>query len=241
MREGIILNGTYRIIKPIGVGGLGEVYLAYHENLRTYVVVKRVKDSHASLMNSRIEVDILKGLHHSYLPQVYDFLELPDGIFTVMEYIAGHDLKYYMDRNYQFSLNQLCLWFRQLCEVLKYLHSRSPQILHCDIKPGNIMINEEGEVCLIDFNISLDGENNKELVGLSSHYASPEQYQKAEYKRRGMTEERIRLEPTSDIYSLGTVFYQRYTTECTEGGLYSFKSIVKRHNNSHWVFGGGMQ
>lgn len=207
MREGIVLKGTYRIIKPIGAGGLGEVYLAYHENLRTYVVVKRVKDSHASLMNSRIEVDILKGLHHSYLPQVYDFLELPDGIFTVMEYISGHDLKYYMDRNYQFSLNQLCRWFRQLCEVLRYLHSRSPQILHCDIKPGNIMINEEGEVCLIDFNISLDGENNKELVGLSSYYASPEQYQKAEYKRRGMTEERIRLEPTSDIYSLGSVFY----------------------------------
>ena len=207
MREGMILNGTYRILHPIGAGGVGDVYLAYHENLRNYVVVKRIKDSHTSLMNSRIEVDILKGLHHSCLPQVYDFLELPDGIFTVMEYISGHDLKYYMDQGCQFSMEQICYWFRQLCEVLRYLHSRNPQILHCDIKPGNIMINEEGEVCLIDFNISLDGENNKELVGLSSFYASPEQFQKAEYKMRGMGEERIRLEPTSDIYSLGAVFY----------------------------------
>ena len=108
-----------------------------------------------------------------YLPQVYDFVQIGTDVFTVMDYIPGHDLKYYLDRGQQFDEKQILIWLNQLLEVLEYLHTRSPKIIHCDIKPANIMITEEGNVCLIDFNISLDGENNKELVGLSTQFASP--------------------------------------------------------------------
>lgn len=207
MKNGTILNKTYRILKPIGMGGLGEIYLGYHENLKKDVVIKKVKDHCTSLLNNRIEVDILKGLHHTYLPQVYDFIETEEGIFTVMDYISGHDLKYYMDHGYQFSEEQLIFWMKQLCQVLDYLHNKKPMIIHCDIKPANIMITDEGNVCLIDFNISLDGENNKDLVGLSSFFASPEQVKKAEYKQNYGSGDLVKMDERTDIYSVGAVFY----------------------------------
>ncbi|MBO5460398.1 MAG: protein kinase [Ruminococcus sp.] len=207
MENGTLLNNTYQILKPIGTGGLGVIYLGYHVNLQKYVVIKKVKEHCSSLMNNRIEVDILKSLHHTYLPQVYDFIEMDDGIFTVMDYISGHDLKYYIDAGYRFEEEQLIEWMKQLCEVLSYLHSRKPAIIHCDIKPGNIMITEEGNVCLIDFNISLDGENNKDLVGLSSMFASPEQIRKAEHKMRYGSGDQVKMDERTDLYSLGAVFY----------------------------------
>ena len=207
MNNGTILNNTYQIIKPIGSGGVGIIYLGYHLNLQKHVVIKKVKDHCSGLMNNRIEVDILKSLHHTYLPQVYDFLEIDDGIFTVMDYISGHDLMYYLESGYQFPEEQIVLWMKQLCEVLAYLHSRKPPIIHCDIKPGNIMITDEGNICLIDFNISLDGENNKDLVGLSGLYASPEQVKKAEYKMRYGSGDKVKMDQRTDIFSLGAVFY----------------------------------
>ena len=207
MNNGTILNNTYQIIKPIGSGGVGIIYLGYHLNLQKHVVIKKVKDHCSGLMNNRIEVDILKSLHHTYLPQVYDFLEIDDGIFTVMDYISGHDLMYYLESGYQFPEEQIVLWMKQLCEVLAYLRSRKPPIIHCDIKPGNIMITDEGNICLIDFNISLDGENNKDLVGLSGLYASPEQVKKAEYKMRYGSGDKVKMDQRTDIFSLGAVFY----------------------------------
>ena len=207
MNNGTILNNTYQIIKSIGSGGVGIIYLGYHLNLQKHVVIKKVKDHSSGLMNNRIEVDILKSLHHTYLPQVYDFLEIDDGIFTVMDYISGHDLMYYLESGYQFPEEQIVLWMKQLCEVLAYLHSRKPPIIHCDIKPGNIMITDEGNICLIDFNISLDGENNKDLVGLSGLYASPEQVKKAEYKMRYGSGDKVKIDQRTDIFSLGAVFY----------------------------------
>ena len=207
MNNGTILNNTYQILNPIGSGGVGVIYLGYHLNLKKYVVIKKVKDHCSGLMNNRIEVDILKSLHHTYLPQVYDFLEIDDGIFTVMDYISGHDLMYYLESGYQFSEEQIVFWMKQLCEVLSYLHNRKPPIIHCDIKPGNIMITDEGNICLIDFNISLDGENNKDLVGLSGLYASPEQVKKAEYKMRYGSGDKVKMDERTDLFSLGAVIY----------------------------------
>ena len=207
MQKGILLNNTYRLLKTLGMGGLGEIYLGYHENLQKYVVIKKVKDHCTGLVNNRIEVDILKSLHHTYLPQVYDFIENEEGIFTVMEYISGHDLKYYADTGCPYEEEQLIVWMKQLCEVLDYLHTRRPAIIHCDIKPGNIMITEDANICLIDFNISLDGENNKDLVGLSSAYASPEQVKKAEYKMHYGSGDAVKMDTRTDIYSVGAVFY----------------------------------
>ena len=210
LQNGDVIDGMYQIVREIGKGGTGVIYLGWHLRLRKQIVIKRIKENYTGRINVRGEADILKRLHHTYLPQVYDFLEADGGIYTVMDYIPGYDLQYYLDNQYQFPEQTVLLWLKQLCEVLEYLHTQDPPILHSDIKPGNIMITPEGNVCLIDFNISLDGTEGGKLQGLSPHYAAPEQYQAAMdilYSGGG----RFVPDPRMDIYSLGSVFYRMMT------------------------------
>ena len=206
IQKGDILGGMYQIISEIGQGGTGIIYLAYHLHLQKKVVVKKVKDHFAGQVNGRAEADILKRLHHSYLPQVYDFLIVENSIYTVMEYVEGQDLKHYLDQGYRFPEKVLVNWLIQLCEVLCYLHTQNPPILHSDIKPSNIMITTQGNVCLIDFNISLDGQGAEEIKGVSPWFAAPEQYQKAMDVINGR-KNTVVLDARMDIYSLGAVFY----------------------------------
>lgn len=204
---GEILDGTYQIIKNIGKGGTGVIYKAYHMRLKKYVVVKLLDTSRVSREKVRVEVDILKGLHHMYLPQVYDFLEVGQDVYTIMDYIEGRDLEHYLKDGYVFKEETLILWLKQLCEVLGYLHSQKPPIYHSDIKPGNIMVTPEGNICLIDFNISLGSGYQAGILGLSQWYAAPEQYEKAELFTKGLDSSRIVLDGRMDIYSLGATFY----------------------------------
>ena len=82
-------RGTYKIIRKLGEGGGGIVYLAYHSRLKKEVVLKQIKNSQKKDYNTRREVDILKGLNHTYLPQVYDFINIDGKSYIVMSYIPG--------------------------------------------------------------------------------------------------------------------------------------------------------
>lgn len=206
--ENMIINDTYQVVEEIGSGGMGVVYLAYHLHLLKYVVLKKIKNPYANISLLRNEVDILKTLHHPYLPQVYDFIEYEGNLYTVIDYIDGYDLNYYINNNWQFTESQLIKWLKQLCEVLSYLHSRNPQILHTDIKPGNIIITTGGDICLIDFGISL--YNTDVIKGLSEYYSSPEQYNNFYYLQYGEGTY-CQLDERTDIYSLGATFYHLMT------------------------------
>ena len=219
---GEVICGTYQIVREIGKGGVGIIYLAYHLNLQKYVVVKKIKENYVGVLEARAEVDILKSLHHNNLPQVYDFLQIGNEVYTVMEYIAGYDLKYYIDQGYQFDEATLWFWFLQLCEVLKYLHDR--KILHLDIKPANIMITAEGKVYLIDFNISLSGENDA-MTGISQFYASPEQFLKWQGTLFQTKNKDIVLDAGTDIYSLGITFYHMMTGHMPNADLTKFRAM----------------
>ena len=80
LRSGEIIGGMYQIIREIGKGGTGVIYLGYHLRLRKQIVIKKIKDNCAGRINVRAEADILKRLHHTYLPQVYDFLAVGTGV-----------------------------------------------------------------------------------------------------------------------------------------------------------------
>lgn len=200
-----ILDGRYQILREIGQGGTGVVFLAYHLRLKKYVVVKRIKDSVSWNMSARKEVDVLKNLHHPNLPQVYDFVEDGNSIYSVIDFVDGYDLSAYIQAGDRFPEQQLRFWFRQLTEVLVYLHGQNPAIIHCDIKPGNIMITPEGNAVLIDFNISLEGPQGN-LTGFSAPYASPEQIELARQVSYGWQPE-FSLDGRADIYSLAATFY----------------------------------
>ena len=210
IQQGTVLDGVYQIIQEIGQGGTGIIYLAEHLRLHKKVVVKKIKDHFVGQVNGRAEVDILKHLHHTYLPQVYDFLVVGNSVYTVMEYIEGKDLQYYLDHKYTFPEELVRKWLMELSEVLEYLHAQRPAILHSDIKPANIMITSTWDVCLIDFNISLDGETTKDVQGISPWYAAPEQYERAQHVLYGQNDN-IVLDERMDIYSLGATFYRVMT------------------------------
>lgn len=211
LKRGDILDHTYQIIEEIGEGGAGVVYLAYHLRLQKKVVVKKIKDRFVGRINERGEADLLKQLHHTYLPQVYDFLPIGQQVFTVIEYIEGMDLQKYLNEGVGFEERQILLWLRQLCEVLEYLHTQVPAIIHSDIKPSNIMVTPGGNICLIDFNISFGDDSRKGISGFSERYASPEQILKSRMFLDGDNYREIIVDGRSDIYSLGITMYHVLT------------------------------
>ena len=176
-----IIASTYEIIQQIGSGGGGVVYLAKHLRLNKQVVLKADKRKISTRPDLlRREVDVLKDLNHPYIPQVYDFFVEGDIVYTAMDYIDGESLDKPLKRRERFTQTQVIRWAIQLLEALEYLHSPThgtpPKgYVHSDIKPANIMLRTNGDICLIDFNISLAlGEEN--IIGASAGYASPEHY-----------------------------------------------------------------
>lgn len=174
-----VVAGIYEIQEKIGAGGGGVVYLGRHLRLKKTVVLKadkrRLSTSEESL---RREVDMLKGLSHTYIPQVYDFVQEDGVVYTVMDYIEGESLDKLLARKQLPSQAEVIRWACELLEALRYLHSQGAYgILHGDIKPANIMLRPNGDICLIDFNIALAlGEDGAVKVGFSRGYASPEHY-----------------------------------------------------------------
>lgn len=180
MEEGAVsvLGSDYENLTRMSTGGMGELFRAHKRGLDVDVVVKRVKAQFRGRINETREADILKNLRHQFLPRIYDIIYASDGyIYTVMDYIPGCNLQEYVERYGALSQKQSLKWLKQLCEVTAYLHQQKPPVIHCDIKPQNIMITPEGDICLIDFNTSLIFENPEmNALGATHGYAAPEQY-----------------------------------------------------------------
>lgn len=176
-----IIASTYEVLRKLGAGGGGNVYLVRHLRLDKQVVLKADKRQVTTSPELlRREVDVLKNLKHPNIPQVYDFFVEDDTVYTVMDYVEGESLDKALQRGEHFSQAQVIQWAIQLLQALAYLHSPThgdpPKgYLHSDIKPANIMRQPDGSICLIDFNIALAlGEEN--VIGCSAGYASPEHY-----------------------------------------------------------------
>lgn len=229
-----IIGSTYEIIGQLGAGGGGIVYLARHLRLNKQVVLKadrRKLTTNPELL--RREVDVLKDLKHPYIPQVYDFFSEGETVYTAMDYIDGVSLDKALKEHGRFPQPQVISWARQLLRALDYLHGPihgSPPrgYVHSDIKPANLMLRPNGDICLIDFNISLAlGEEG--AIGASAGYASPEHYgldfslyssltqtqadgtvamrDETETLTMPRVNRKIRPDVRSDIYSTGAALY----------------------------------
>lgn len=203
------LTDTYEIYEEIGAGGGGTVYRAVHRRLQKTVVLKKLKGSVMNIMDCRTEVDILKNLRHSYLPQVLDFIESSDGIFTVMDFIPGKSLQKMLDERHHFTEKEVLKYMKQLCEALAYLHAQTPPIIHGDIKPDNIMITPEGNVCLIDFNISGVLEDKAAVTfGYTPGFSAPEQIEAFKTLKKQMQNVSAEKTALTDVTGGNTVLME---------------------------------
>lgn len=171
--DSILLNNTYRLIRTLGKGGGGLVYKANHERLDTPVVVKQIISDSIGI---KAEADILKNLKHTYIPKVYDVFEEDHRYYTVMDYVPGEDMQAVIDAKGKIDSDSVIKWGIQLADAVAYLHAQTVPILHSDIKPGNVMLMPDGNISLIDFNLSLAFGKHKESVGVTLGYAPIEQY-----------------------------------------------------------------
>ena len=203
--------GPYRLLKEIGWGGMGSVYLAERDDdqFRKRVAVKFVRrgmDSAEVLGRFRHERQILADLEHSYIARLIDGGTTPDGVpFFVMEYVEGQRIDLYQRDNH-LDLTSTLLLFIRVCEAVSYAHRSL--VIHRDLKPGNILVTAEGVPKLLDFGVAkLLGSNPSSGTTLTSYpigpltpeYASPEQV-------RGLS-----LTTATDVYSLGAILYELLT------------------------------
>lgn len=171
------LGKDYVDVRPLSEGGMGTLFRAYRCGLGVDVVIKRVKTKYLGKLDQQAEANILKRIKHRYLPRIYDFIHGDDGYFyTVMDYIPGTNMQQYVKEHGPADQKTAHKWACQLCEVVAYLHEQTPPIIHCDIKPSNLMITPQGDICLIDFNTSLIFSDGVLALGATPGYAAPEQY-----------------------------------------------------------------
>lgn len=205
LQPGIVLEGRYTVVEQIGEGGMGRVYLATDQHGRRYVL-KQVRELHqeaeiddyeAYIRSIQREAQILSSLPHPYLPIARDFLVTPHTFIIAMDYIEGKTLAELLEASSgPLPEDKVLHWALQVCDALSYLHSKTPPIIHRNIKPKNIILEsgEHGRVRLIGFGLArhfVEGlEHDEDNFGTKG-FASPEQYGSAQTDAR------------SDIFSLG--------------------------------------
>lgn len=200
--------GAYSVVREIGRGGMGIVYLAQRSDgqFQQQVAIKVIRhglDSEYLLNRFRYERRILARLNHSNIARILDGGTTADGRpYLVMDYIEGQPLlEYCAARN--LGTRQKLRLFLDLCAAVQHAHQRT--VIHRDIKPGNIMVTADGVAKLLDFGIAkvleaeADSPNAPTMQMLTPDYASPEQVRGQE------------VTAASDIYSLGAVLYQLLT------------------------------
>lgn len=193
------LNENYDEIKPINSGGGGIIYQGIHKRLKRKVVLKKIRSDRVSIIGSEREMKILMSLKHTYLPGIVDFWAYEDEVYTVMEFIEGKSFQELLNEGRVFSEKEVIKWTRQLAEVLEYLHNSEQHIIHSDIKPANLMLTPQNNICLIDFNVSvLQGGGEDETIGYSPSYSPVEQLIQMEMRARRKQQERKNSVSQSD-------------------------------------------
>ena len=222
--------GTYEIVSALGAGGMGEVYRATDTKLKRQVALKMLPPSLAAdpdrLARFQREAESLASVNHPHIAAIYG-LEDADGVrVLVMELVEGEDLAKRIARG-PVSLDDVLLIGTQIAEALEVAHAQG--IIHRDIKPGNVMVRQDGSVKLLDFGVAKLTPSDAARVGMeaptrlatepgtvvgTATYMSPEQ-------ARGLS-----VDARTDIFSLGVVLYEMATGRLPFDGLNTLEVVA---------------
>ncbi len=203
-----VIDDRYRVLGPLGNGGMGRVYRALDENLGRQVAVKVLWEHHAEseefVERFKREARTAAVLHHPNIVSVFDQARARDGAdYMVMEYVAGGTLKERIDRNGPLDIEEAADAAIRIAGALEVAHARG--VIHRDVKPQNVFLTEAGDLKVGDFGIAqamwMTSMTATNLILGTVRYLSPEQ---ALGKPVG---------PASDLYSLGVALYEMLTGE----------------------------
>ena len=208
--------GPWRLLRPIGRGGMGEVYLAErwdgaYEQQVALKLLKRGMDTDSVLQRFLRERRILASLNHPNIARLLDAGAAADGRpYLVMEYVQGHPVTKW-SREHRPTLRQILELMVGVCEAVHAAHRQ--QVVHRDLKPSNILVGEDGAAKLLDFGVAKlvsDEEAEATLTSLGSapltpQYAAPEQL-------LGQP-----VTPATDVYALGVLLYELLTGQLPRG------------------------
>jgi serine/threonine protein kinase len=201
--------GKYRILEPLGRGGMAQVYKAYHPQLDRYVAIKVLRSDLVEevefLARFRREARAIAALRHPHIVQIYDFDVQDDLYYMVMELLEGDTLKAYLNalrvRGERLLFGETVRIFIDVLDGLSYAHGEG--IIHRDLKPANIMLTRHGQAVLTDFGIAqIVGGTQYTVAGAlmgTLSYMAPEQGLDGHCDVR------------SDIYSMGIAYYEALT------------------------------
>lgn len=206
---GYTLGGRYTLVSVVGVGGMSVVYGAYDLNTGDTVALKILDLSSCETDEARAEAErrfateaiIMERLSHPNVVNILGISGEGEPPYVVMEYVEANTLKRRIDDCGALTFEETIYYTKQILDALIHTHERG--VVHCDLKPQNIMLLQDGRIKLTDFGIArlVDSEENKEsdtAVG-TVYYISPEQASGR------------RLDGRSDIYSLGVMMYEMAT------------------------------
>ncbi|MBN1224583.1 MAG: protein kinase, partial [Candidatus Aminicenantes bacterium] len=195
----------YQIIEELGKGGMGKVYKAFDKEINTKIALKLIKPEIASDPNTierfRNELRTARDIVHKNVCRMYDLNKEEGSYYITMEYVSGEDLKSFIKRSEKLTVGKAVSVAKQVCDGLAEAHSLG--VVHRDLKPGNIMIDTNGNARIMDFGIarSLTGRGitDKGVMIGTPDYMSPEQVEGKDIDQR------------TDIYSLGVILYEMVT------------------------------
>jgi serine/threonine protein kinase len=196
--------GKYNIVGKIGKGAMGEVYKGHDPVLNRFVAIKIIAETlgtdHDLVERFKREARNAAQLNHPNIITIFDFVEEEGHLYMVMELLEGQDLKELIKSGAPLTMEQILSIMEQIADGLGFAHSKG--VIHRDLKPANIHVSRNGQVKILDFGLvheaSSDMTKTGQVMG-TPNYMSPEQVQG------------LRVDPRSDIFSLGAVFYELLT------------------------------
>jgi len=205
LTTGTTFAGRYQIIEELGKGGMGKVYKVFDTKIKEKIALKLIRpeiiSDQETVERFRNEIRLARKIRHKKVCQMFDLGESGGTHFITMEYVPGEDLKNMLRMSKSMSIGAAVDVARQISEGLVEAHRLG--VVHRDLKPGNIMIDRDGEVRIMDFGVARTlkekGVTGAGLVVGTPEYMSPEQV------------EGLGVDAQSDLYSLGVVLYEMVT------------------------------